>query len=877
AQESINQPFSSFGDWSVSNNGSGTSTIVDNHLNVVMGLSGSKYRADLKFLAGTNYTINKTSDKILALKFIGDKPNSGNIKGEIHDATNNLWINNGGVAYTISGPVKTAAGNNIYYFDFSGDANYSTGDIEVDKINIKIADVDDPTTYVIDWVASFESLADLQAYKNTSDDLTNDADEPSTDKADFVNTFFELDNGWSVSDNGAGSHSITDNRHIDVNMGLSGTKYRADLKFDAGGDAKKFYTFNPAEEKYIAVKFIGDKPDATFKMEFHDANGGWFNRGGSKYSNNALGSNTEQGNNIYYFILDQDSGYTGTSNFSIDRINFVIADNVSITAYKIDWVATFTNLADITSEKDIADDLGVDDTDEDVIIDSGESLTLTTDIVNSIVVNGTGTLTVNTTDLDIPRLTINNTGTVTIEEDKALEIESSLTNNSTNSLLIKNGGSLIVKGTSTGNISYQVNANDTNWHLLSSPVVGATYNGTWITDNDIDDTSSAGTNIGIGWYTNTVDANGVWTYATDASNSGSFTNAKGFSIKKDATTNSYVTFTGTLKTDNLTSSITQNTNNWNLLGNPYPSYILVSDLINDNAANLTDTHESVYVWNGTDYVALTSTDYIHPGQGFFVSADNSTADNFSIDASKLSVQTGVTLYKAASQPTITLLMNDGTNVKSTEINYIEDKTKGLDPGFDIGTFTGEPSTFSIYSHLVNENKGIDFMRQSLPNTDFENMIVPIGINASTGKELSFTADVVNLPNDIKVYLEDRVKNTFTLINNRSNQYKVSLDTDLNGVGRFFLHTTQNALNLNSENLSNNINIYTTDNSELKIVGLKNGKTSIKLYNVLGKQLIKSSFNAKGLETISLPKVAKGIYIVQLEFESGKLNKKIILE
>ncbi len=39
----------------------------------------------------------------------------------------------------------------------------------------------------------------------------------------------------------------------------------------------------------------------------------------------------------------------------------------------------------------------------------------------------------------------------------------------------------------------------------------------------------------------------------------------------------------------------------------------------------------------------------------------------------------------------------------------------------------------------------------------------------------------------------------------------------------------------------------------------------------------SSFKSNGVKDISLPKLAKGVYIVQLTTEAGKLNKKIILE
>jgi hypothetical protein len=39
----------------------------------------------------------------------------------------------------------------------------------------------------------------------------------------------------------------------------------------------------------------------------------------------------------------------------------------------------------------------------------------------------------------------------------------------------------------------------------------------------------------------------------------------------------------------------------------------------------------------------------------------------------------------------------------------------------------------------------------------------------------------------------------------------------------------------------------------------------------------SNFQSKGAVDISLPKLATGMYIVQLQNENGRINKKIILE
>ena len=102
-------------------------------------------------------------------------------------------------------------------------------------------------------------------------------------------------------------------------------------------------------------------------------------------------------------------------------------------------------------------------------------------------------------------------------------------------------------------------------------------------------------------------------------------------------------------------------------------------------------------------------------------------------------------------------------------------------------------------------------------------------------------------------------------------------TEVSTEGRFYIHTSaKSVLSVGSE-LLNSVSIYKSDASTLRIVGLSQGATSVSLYNVLGKQVLSTSFSANGVKEISLPRLSKGVYIVQLETETGKLNKKIVLE
>ena len=95
---------------------------------------------------------------------------------------------------------------------------------------------------------------------------------------------------------------------------------------------------------------------------------------------------------------------------------------------------------------------------------------------------------------------------------------------------------------------------------------------------------------------------------------------------------------------------------------------------------------------------------------------------------------------------------------------------------------------------------------------------------------------------------------------------------INSLGRI-IHTRFNIDNTILEGVS----VYKSNASTLRIVGLSQGKATVKLFNVLGKQMMKTSFETSGSDEVSLSNLATGVYIVQLETENGKLNKKIILE
>jgi hypothetical protein len=492
---------------------------------------------------------------------------------------------------------------------------------------------------------------------------------------------------------------------------------------------------------------------------------------------------------------------------------------------------------------------------------------------------------------EIKSVTIALAGNITIDADASLEVTQKLkmkgltTINSSSS----NSGTFKVTGTYSGYLVYKRNISNafSSWYLISAPVHNYSVID-FATQNSIQLGSGTGTsqNIALAKFDNSQAlASDRWSYYTvgDTDHANSVTDTteelntgQGFSTSLSAAGN--ITFEGTLQTADVTRAITLGASgdgtNFNLVGNPYPSY-LSSNAFMTNNSNITTT---IWVWNQSlpDYQTknLASNFQIAPGQGFFIEANSGTDVLF--EKTSLSHETINTFQKKAN-PYIKLLIDSESTKRATEIYYIDETTTSFDNGYDGKLFTGVSHPYAIYSHLISESNGQHYAIQSLPNSNYENMVIPIGINADAGKEITFSAEVLNLPTAQKVYLEDRETNIFTRLDAANNTYKIILTEISNGIGRFYLHTAQNTLNITTNLISEKISVYKTDNTTIRIVGLPQGKTTIRLFNMLSKQLLNSSFNTNGIQDISVLQLSTGIYIIQLESEKIILNKKIILE
>lgn len=445
-----------------------------------------------------------------------------------------------------------------------------------------------------------------------------------------------------------------------------------------------------------------------------------------------------------------------------------------------------------------------------------------------------------------------------------------LTITETEGINITAGGSLIVNGTSSGDVTYNRTLGTDNWYLMSSPVVGQTYNDAYVTANSI---SGNGSNRAIAPY---VTSDNSWDYMQASDVDATFTPGSGYSVKRNSPGD--VSFTGTLNVADagVDVTLTNTGNGFNLLGNPYTSHInSATFLANEGAVSETKT---LWVWNQANgaYEVKTLGDamLIAPAQGFFVKA-NAAGGTFNFAESN-QAGSGGTFQKTEARPEMHLTLSNQSDVREAKIYYIENMTSGFDVGYEGELFNGVANPLAIYTHLVADSEGKNYQVQSLPDNDFENTIIPLGINAISGSSISIKASKNNFPEGMNIYLEDKQDNSFTLLEADAN-FNTTLENDLSGIGRFFLHTTSSTLSANDLAISNNLSIYSSNRETLRVVGVQNGTANLQIFSLLGKEILRSSFEGRGVNDIALPKLAPGVYIVKVKMQTGQLNKKIIIE
>jgi len=515
-------------------------------------------------------------------------------------------------------------------------------------------------------------------------------------------------------------------------------------------------------------------------------------------------------------------------------------------------------------------------------------------------------------------LTVNATRALTISSGGYVEVQNDVTNNGTFTVL--NNGSLIQindLGVNIGNISYEriAMARNLDYVYWSSPVAAFNVNNLPNNYRYIWNTTIANTNGGQGnWVAasgNMVAGKGYIARASNGSATPVATTTTFTGVPNNGVINMPI-IRGSLQgldyagTNGIT--ITRFSDNWNLVGNPYPSAINVDEFLDLN----TNIEGAIRIWThgnlpstsinnpfyGSYQANYTPDDYITHngvgtisgpigfngflagGQGFMVNmldgatgSDNllfnNSLRNKSYNNSQFYRTSGVSNIASVEKNRIWLdLINNSNNAaKRTLIGYVGNATNDKDRLYD--AFTSVGTTMHLYSIIANDKMTIQGRQLPFDANDKVNLgyFVPASGNYSIG----IAALDGLFASGQNIYIED---NLLGIIHDlRSNPYSFSANAgEVNN--RFVLRYTNETLGADDFITTSDVLISSSD--LITVHSFKQTIQSVSIHNVLGQLLVNElNVNADTLEVKSLQK-NKAPLIIEVTLENGKkINKKLI--
>ena len=430
------------------------------------------------------------------------------------------------------------------------------------------------------------------------------------------------------------------------------------------------------------------------------------------------------------------------------------------------------------------------------------------------------------------------------------------------------------------------------WDLIGSATTGSSVSTSGLATNS--------SNFAIQPYNN---ANNSWT--PTSTSSFSVNAGQGYSMGKPNGSAGTHDFVGSMNMTDISFAITEldgngsNGTQWNLVSNPYPSFIALNanatsgssatkDFLTYNTSTndvlgFTNSEDAVYYWDGDSYethINGGSAVYIAPGQGFFVSSKNENGSSVTFTKTMQTTSSSDDFVIGDSTEDnfaeFTLELSQGNLTRNTKFYFSEEATDNLDEGLDASVFSLAHNM--IFSRLIENDNGTDFSIQSLSFDEMWDKTIPIGINVSGNEEFTLNIPHRTTPADLKIYLEDTELGTLT--NLIDGDYILLPQTDIQGVGRFFIHMSADTMNI-SEVSTSMLNAYKEINTNyITIEGLttQSSNTTVSLFNIFGGKILDTELdNSTNTHKIFVNGISKGIYIIELVSAFDRLTKKLLIQ
>lgn len=364
-------------------------------------------------------------------------------------------------------------------------------------------------------------------------------------------------------------------------------------------------------------------------------------------------------------------------------------------------------------------------------------------------------------------------------------------------------------------------------------------------------------------------------------------------------------------------TVTPFDDNWNLLGNPYPSALDAQTFLTHPSNNLIEgsvhiwTHgtqignngdsfydDFAYTYDDNDYITYNLSGVSNPnpifngkigsGQGFFVLALNNnengsnsvTFNNSMRDRShsnteffrQIDTNENVANSDTTERHRIWLnLFSPNGSSSNILVGYIEGATQEKDRLYD--AYIREVNNLSMYSKINDERMIIQ--GRSLPFD--ENDQVPLGTVIPEPGEYVITIGKVDglfLNENQNIYLEDTYAGIIHDL--RASPYSFTESEAIDYENRFILRYTNEVLSITDLEL-NGLNIIAPKGDYIKITSNKSPIESITVYDLLGRVLFNKDTINQSEFILNNHNLSSGAYIVKATLVSGNSkSQKIVL-
>lgn len=539
-----------------------------------------------------------------------------------------------------------------------------------------------------------------------------------------------------------------------------------------------------------------------------------------------------------------------------------------------------------------------------------------TEIFYDVVMNNDFSTNISNNLIATGDLLVNSGKTIIVSSDDYIQVNNNLTVNGT--LNVLNNGSLIQVndlGVNTGNISYQriAMAKSLDYVYWSSPVTTFNVSNLPNAHRYVWNTTIPNTNNGFG---NWVAASGNMIagkgYIARASN-GSATPIATTTTFNGVPNNGVISipiqrgsYEGADYSGTNGITITRFSDNWNLIGNPYPSSINVEDFLNLNKniegavriwthgtlpsptinnpfygsyqANYTPDDYITHNGVGTDSGPAGFNGFMAGGQGFLVNMLDGAADSDNVifnnslrdknyDNSQFYRTSNVENSSNDKNRIWLDIINSNNAANRTLVGYVRNATNDKDRLYD--AVTSVTTTMRLYSVIATDKMTIQ--GRELPFNPNDKVQLGYYVPATGTFSIGIAAVDGLFAENQNIYLED----TQLGIIHDLKQSVYSFSTDSGEFNdRFVLRYTNETLG--GEDFISNESVLVYSNSAISVSSNSSKISAIQIYNVLGQLLFnQSNINASFFEVNVIQKSNQAL-IVQIQLNDGKkVVKKLI--